>query len=230
MKLLAAIQAGGQSRRMGTDKAWLAIHGQPMIERVLAAAQPVAQRLAIVISQTTPAPERYAALAARWQAALLIDLHDRRGPLGGIETALRACAAQESALILACDMPFLTTDFLRLLIAHHSTPDISQLTVATDHGGRPQMLCGIYGRSCLPCVEQMLADEVLRVDRLCAQVTTQQLAWADYAHLPEAERLLMNCNTKADLPDQLGFVGMSEIHQLIKPIKSSPATVITNIT
>jgi molybdopterin-guanine dinucleotide biosynthesis protein A len=197
MELLAAIQAGGQSRRMGTDKAWLEINGQPMIARVLAAAQPVAQRLAIVISQTTQAPERYAALAARWEAELLIDPHWQRGPLGGIETALRACQPDASALVLACDMPFLTTEFLHLLAERHHD---SQLTIATDRKGRRQLLSGIYDRSCLPFVEQMLADDVLRLDRLCAQVKTTHLAWADYAHLPAAERLLLNCNTKEDLP------------------------------
>lgn len=196
MNLFAAIQAGGQSRRMGEDKAWLDVNGQPMIERVLVAAQPVAQRLALVISQTTREPERYTALAERWQAALLIDPHALRGPIGGIETALRACTMEESALILACDMPYLTTDFLRLLIAHHT----SGITVATDQAERQQMLCGIYDRTCLPLITQMLADDVLRVDRLCAQVSTRHLAWADYAHLPEAERLLLNCNTKEDLP------------------------------
>lgn len=202
MKLLAAIQAGGQSRRMGEDKAWLGINGQPMIEHVLAAAQPLAERLAIVISQTTRAPERYAALAERWQAQLLIDPHDRRGPLGGIETALRVCATDECALVLACDMPYLTTEFILLLAERHASTSGTHITITADRDERRQMLCGIYERGCLPFVEQMLTANVLRVDRLCAQVATQQLHWKDYAHLPEAERLLLNCNSRADLPNE----------------------------
>ena len=206
MKLLAAIQAGGRSRRMGTDKAWLDVTGQPMIERVLAAAQPVAQRLALVISQTTLAQDRYAALADKWQAELLIDPHDQRGPLGGIATALQHCDADESALILACDMPFLTSDFLQLLIDHHSalrtlhsalrTP---HLTIPEDQIRRPQMLCGIYDAACLPYAQQLLTENTLRVDGLCVLVETQRLRWADYAHLPEAKRLLLNCNAPDDL-------------------------------
>ena len=208
MKLLAAIQAGGRSRRMGADKAWLDVQGQPMIARVIAAAQPLAQRLAIVISQTTPEPERYAKLAKRWQAELLIDAYDQRGPLGGIAMALQNCQANESSLILACDLPFLTSEFLRLLIASHSalrTPhsaldEAPHLTVPEDQTGRLQMLCGVYDPACLPFAQKLLAENKLRVDGLCELVETQRLHWADYAGLTAAEGLLLNCNSLNDLP------------------------------
>ena len=200
MKLLAAIQAGGRSRRMGTDKAWVEVNGCPMIEHVLAAAQPVAHRLALVISQATPERERYVALAEKWQAELLIDPYDQRGPLGGIATALQHCSADESALILACDLPFLTSAFLNLLTAHHSALTAPHLTVPEDQTGRLQMLCGIYDAGCLSYAEQLLAENKLRADGLCELVETQRLRWTNYAGLPAAERLLLNCNMLADVP------------------------------
>ena len=49
--MIVAIQAGGRSSRMGQDKAWLTIDGRLMIEHVLAAAQTVAERLAIEIGR-----------------------------------------------------------------------------------------------------------------------------------------------------------------------------------
>ncbi len=210
MKLLAAIQAGGRSRRLGTDKAWVEVEGRSqggvMIERVLAAAQPVAQRLAIVISQTTLAQDRYAALADKWQAELLIDPHDQRGPLGGIATALQHCDEDEGALILACDLPFLSTEFLQLLVSHHSALEAPHLTVPEDQTGRLQMLCGIYHAGCLPYAEQLLAENKLRVDGLRALVPVQTLRWTNYAPLPDAERLLLNCNAPNDLTRPLdGF-------------------------
>ncbi len=207
MKLLAAIQAGGRSRRMGTDKAWLDVAGMPMIERVLAAAQPIAHRLALVISQTTLEQDRYLALAAKWQADLLIDPYDHCGPLGGIATSLQHCTEEECSLILACDLPFLTIEFLQLLVSHHSalrTPHSAldktpHLTIPEDQTGRPQMLCGIYDADCFPYVEQLLGENKLRVDGLCRNVTTQSLRWTDYAHLADAEKLLLNCNTPNDV-------------------------------
>jgi molybdopterin-guanine dinucleotide biosynthesis protein A len=200
MKLLAAIQAGGRSRRMGTDKAWLEVEGRPMIERVMAAAQPLAHRRAIVISKTTSAQDRYAALAQQWQADLLIDAYDYCGPLGGIATALRHCEEEESTLILACDLPFLTTEFLQLLCTQHSALGTPHLTIPEDRTQRPQMLCGIYDAGCLPFAEQLLAENKLRVDGLCALVSRQTLRREVYEYLADAEGLLLNCNTLDDLP------------------------------
>ncbi len=203
MKLLAAIQAGGRSRRMGSDKAWVEIDGRSMIERVLTVAQPLAQRLAIVISQTTLEQDRYVALAEKWHAELLIDPYDFCGPLGGIATALQHCEEEEeSALILACDLPFLTAEFLQLLGTSHSalrTPHSALLIIPEDHTGRPQMLCGLYDAACLPFAQKLLAEGKLRVDGLCSLVSVQMLRWTDYAHLADAERLLLNCNTPDDL-------------------------------
>ena len=120
----AFIQAGGRSSRMGTDKAWLEINGRAMIEHVLAAAEPVAASLSIIINQTNPNADRYRQLAEKWNARLIYDLHDHKGPLGGIHTALsvlnRDCeGAAASALILACDLPFLTSEFLSFLCRQH---------------------------------------------------------------------------------------------------------------
>ncbi len=61
------------------------------------------------------------------------------------------------------------------------------------------MLCGIYDASCLPYAEQLLAENKLRVDGLNALVATQTLCWANYAHLPDAKRLSLNCNAPNDL-------------------------------
>src|SRR5262247_3892243 len=113
------IQAGGLSSRMNRDKAWLEIEGAPMIERVIAAARPAVGRLEIIVNGANPQIERYEKLAGDYGARLIFDLHNHLGPLGGIHTALTHCGANESALILACDMPFITTEFLSLLGAIH---------------------------------------------------------------------------------------------------------------
>src|SRR5215210_6020440 len=103
----AFIQAGGRSSRMGTDKAWVEINGQPLIEYVLAAAQPIVGSLSIIINAANSNADRYARLSEHWDARLLDDLHDHQGPLGGIHTALKNCDVGSAALILACDLPFL---------------------------------------------------------------------------------------------------------------------------
>ncbi len=210
MKLLAAIQAGGRSTRMGADKAWVELAGRPLIEYALQAAQPLAQRLAIVISRDTPQQERYTQLAARWQAELLYDPNDHCGPLGGIQTALLNCEARETALILACDLPFVTTQFLALLHAIHSGVLLAcypqsairnpqSITIPLDQTGRRQMLAGFYEKACLPAIELLLAEGKLRVDGLCARVAVREVEFATYAHLPRAATLLNNLNTPEEL-------------------------------
>lgn len=197
--MIAAIQAGGRSSRMGADKAWVSINGRPMIEHILTAAQPVAERLAIVVHPANPNLARYAQLALQWEAELLKDLHDYRGPLGGIETALRQCGKNEAALILACDLPFVTTEFLRLLQAMHVSAG-SALTVPLDADGRPQMLAAIYAQACLPQVSALLAAHELKVQLLQERVNTRRVRFDEYAELAAAEHLLHNINAPTDLP------------------------------
>jgi molybdopterin-guanine dinucleotide biosynthesis protein A len=194
--MMGAIQAGGRSSRMGEDKAWLDFGGQPLIERVLTAAQPVAQRLVIVINPSQPHAEAYRHLAARWQARLLYDRREHCGPLGGIHAALSECAEGEAALILACDLPFLTSEFLAWLCRKHRQ-GTAQVTVPL-WAGRLQPLVAIYDRSCLPAIEEMLAVNQLKVDRLYQRVTTQ-IVTPNEANCPAVnERLFSNLNSPED--------------------------------
>ena len=195
--MIAAIQAGGRSSRMGEDKAWMLLDGRPMIEHVLRAARPVAEQLAIVVHPANPNLARYAQLAARWNTELLDDLHDHRGPLGGIETVLRQCVKEESALILACDLPFVTAEFLQRLCAIH-TSEKHDLTVPLDQAERPQMLAAIYAATCLPQVSAMLAANELKAQWLQARVNMRRVHFAEYSYLANSERLLRNVNTPED--------------------------------
>ncbi|HZS07963.1 MAG TPA: molybdenum cofactor guanylyltransferase [Blastocatellia bacterium] len=188
------IQAGGRSARMGEDKSWLPLDGRPMIEHVLAAACEIAPHPAIVISSKNPQAARYHELAERWHAEVLDDLYNHCGPLGGIYTALAGCSAGESALILACDLPFVTAEFLRRLRQIHETekPD---LTIPLDRASRAQMLVGIYSAACREPLGRMLGWNELAADRLRLRVRARLVPFREYAHLPDAARFLTNVNT-----------------------------------
>jgi molybdenum cofactor guanylyltransferase len=143
--MIAAIQAGGRSTRMKTDKAWLMINDQPMIERVLKTAQSIAEKTLIIINENNSQLTGYQDLAKKYQSTLLPDAHNFRGPLGGIETALQNTKLSDAVLILACDLPFVSSSFLQFLISIHQSHE-ALLTVPTDELGRPQMLCAIYSK------------------------------------------------------------------------------------
>jgi len=190
----AFVQAGGRSTRMGRDKSWVEVAGRPMIESVLSTVGDVAARTSIIINSRNPLAKRYRRAAAKHGAALLFDLHDHRGPLGGIDTALRNCLAGETALIVACDLPCLSPQFLDLLRRKHFSEG-NDLTVPVDREGRIQMLAGYYSAACLEPVERMLEADVLKVDRLCRQVRCRRVFFAEYQHLPDAGSLLENVNS-----------------------------------
>src|SRR5215217_1355332 len=115
--LSAAALAGGQSRRMGTDKALLPLvaGGQPMLGVVLERLSAVSNDVFVVANDQA----RYAALAARVVPDLRLDV----GALGGIQAAI-ASSAHDYCLVVACDMPFLSLPLLRQMADEPRSYDV----------------------------------------------------------------------------------------------------------
>jgi len=108
--LTVAIQAGGDSRRMGQDKALIPFLGQPLIQRVMERVAKLADEILV----TTNKPEAFGFL----QVPLVVDVIPGTGALGGLYTALYA-ASHPLVTVVACDMPFVNPHILsacRLLL------------------------------------------------------------------------------------------------------------------
>ncbi|MCS7050494.1 MAG: molybdenum cofactor guanylyltransferase, partial [Thermomicrobium sp.] len=108
MSTSVAILAGGQSRRMGRDKALLDFHGEPLLGRVLRRVRPLTDDLFIVAS------DRPAYL--QFGVPVVPDRIPDAGPLGGIYSALLS-ARHEYCLVLSCDLPFVDPLLLQGLLA-----------------------------------------------------------------------------------------------------------------
>jgi molybdopterin-guanine dinucleotide biosynthesis protein A len=160
--LTAAILAGGKSSRMGADKALLSFRGKPMISAVVDAARPIATELFVVVDEGQP----YHALGL----TTVPDVYKGRGPLGGLHAALSASRA-EATLLLACDIPLVSTALLRHLAACSS--DAPARAVEID--GRIHPLCAVYDRRCLPVIEQLIADDRLAMAGLLDAVGAQRV-------------------------------------------------------
>src|SRR5512147_3255637 len=100
--LTVCIQAGGQSSRMGEDKALKTFLGRPLIQRVIDRLSPIADEIIL----TTNHPEEYTFL----DLPLFSDLKPGRGALGGLYTAI-ASATNPFVAVVACDMPFASATF-----------------------------------------------------------------------------------------------------------------------
>jgi len=110
-----AILAGGQSKRMGTDKSLLVMRGVPILSHVLTQTG----KLGLPITLVTNSPEKY----ADYNVPMIADILPGNGSLGGLYTAIASSSA-DYTLCVACDMPFLNAELLRDLIERRATWDV----------------------------------------------------------------------------------------------------------
>ena len=178
-----AVLAGGQSRRMGRDKALLPLGDQPLIERVLDTARPLAYPGLIVGD-----PAAYGHLG--WP--VLPDCRPGRGPLGGLYTALGTTAAP--VLLLACDLPFLTPAFLRYLVDRRGP---HQAVVPHTAAGL-QPLCALYEPSCMAAVEAAVQADQLGMRRLLSNLSLDLVREKDWRPHDERGLLFANLNAPAE--------------------------------
>lgn len=148
-----AIQTGGQSHRMGEDKALKLFLGRPLIQRVVERLTPIADEILL----TTNHPERYGFLGIR----LVPDLIPGLGPLGGLYTALTS-ASYPTVAVVACDMPFASAALLEQAAKTLVEQDADIVIPRTVKGLEP--LHAIYRRStCLPVVLSAIKSGQLKV-------------------------------------------------------------------
>jgi molybdenum cofactor guanylyltransferase len=134
----AAVLAGGASRRMGRDKATMAVGGAPLAGRVLAAAAGVADPVVLVAPEGHPA-RRLAAAGGQRGVGLVTDPGE--GPLAALAAALAALRARH-VLVLAGDHPGLRAELLAHLVGLREGGE----AVACRRGGRLEPLVAVYER------------------------------------------------------------------------------------
>lgn len=154
------IQAGGESRRMGQNKALLPFLGQPLIERILERTSGLADEILV----TTNNPDDFRFL----EVPLYPDLLPDRGALGGLYTALSA-ASHPLVGIVACDMPFLNPDLLAF--EREKLMGTKTDVVIPETGSGLEPFHAVYRRStCLEPVKSALDAGKWRVDAWFYQV------------------------------------------------------------
>lgn len=183
--LTVCIQAGGQSSRMGEDKALKNFLGRPLIQRVIDRLSPIADELIV----TTNHPEEYRFLDIR----LIPDLKPGRGALGGLYTAI-ASASNPLVAVVACDMPFASAELLeaagRLMIQEEADVVIAK----TDEGFEP--IHAVYRRvTCLPAIEAAINADMWKVIAWFPQVKVRVLTSDEIKRYDPAGLAFWNVNT-----------------------------------
>lgn len=188
--LTLAIQAGGQSARMGCDKGLADFLGAPLIGRVMGRLASIADEVLV----TTNDPESYRFL----EVPLYPDLKPGRGALGGLHTAL-ASASHPLVAVVACDMPFASLELLAyardLLLT--SEDDVA---IPESSEGWYEPLHAVYRReACLPAVERAIDSGQWKLISWFPQVRVRKILSSEVARLDPQGLAFHNVNTPEEL-------------------------------
>lgn len=189
--LSAIILAGGQSSRMGQDKALIPLQGVPLLRRVCEVALHCASEVYVV----TPWPDRYQDILP--DACHLLEEVPLpgetapHGPLVGFAQGL-AQVKTDWVLLLACDLPQLQVNALQNWAMQLEKTDKNVIALLPRHTKGWEPLCGFYRRQCLPILSQFINEGGRSFQSWLGQHPVQELMIQD-------TQILFNCNTLADL-------------------------------
>jgi len=186
---LGAILAGGASRRFGAPKALATVGGRRVVDRVHDALAAVTGAPVLIANDPALFPD-----FAEWRADEVAGV----GPLAGIATALRWAAERGAggALCVACDMPFVEPELLRLVLARAGGAD----AVLPESGGRRgvEPLCAWYSTDALPAIDRMMADGEHALYLLADRVRAARVPLAEVEACGDPSILFLNINTPED--------------------------------
>jgi len=191
----AAILAGGRARRLGgQDKGALRVGAGSILERQVALLRARTSRVTIVGGP----PDR----ALPPDVTAVPDAFEDLGPIGGLYTAL-ARARADRLLVLACDLPFVTGEFLEYLVL--AGPDAEVVLPRDDRGLHP--LCAAYAASATPVIREAIERGVRKVRQAIAPLRLHLIEGRELAAFDPHGRLLHNVNTPGDYERALHLLG-----------------------
>lgn len=194
--LSVVIQAGGQSSRMGRDKALVPLAGLPMIQHVLARLEGLGDETLVTTNN-----EELDFL----DLPLISDEEPGAGALYGLRTALSA-ARGDTVLVVACDMPFVNRLLLEHLVELSEKADV----VVPRWNDRYQTLQSVYARKkCLKAVEDALESGEQRMISFYPQVKVRIVPPEEVAEYDPTGRSFFNVNTPEDLSEAEEFLSQA---------------------
>jgi molybdopterin-guanine dinucleotide biosynthesis protein A len=182
------ILAGGASRRMGSDKAFLEVDGVPLIARVHAVLAPLFADVLIAAGRETQG-------RGPFPARVVYDEVPGLGPLGGVAAGLRA-ATTPWVFAFACDMPNLDAAVIER-IARERAEGIP--AVVPESAGGVESCHALYARAALTLIEASLREGERAPHRLFRRIGARVIPKAEIAAVDPEFRSLANLNTPDDL-------------------------------
>ncbi|QVL33369.1 molybdenum cofactor guanylyltransferase [Telmatocola sphagniphila] len=198
-KLAAAILCGGQSRRMGSSKAWLSFGDETCLQRAIRiASSSIVQKIYVVAAPEQDLP------TLSPNVTILRDERAFEGPLRGLFTSLRTLSHDFDRLFLCgCDTPFLKPQLIDFL----ADKSKEQAVIVPRIEGRLQPLHGRYDKSVLPILEESLKLGQLRMTDFLAQVELDIVEENEIRRFDPLLRGFMNLNSREEYETALKLMG-----------------------
>ncbi len=180
--------AGGKSRRMGEDKRFILVGQQTLFDRSLTVLRELFEVVCVVIAQDSPPLQA--------DVPVVRDLIPDGGSLGGLYTGLRLAKTQY-IFVVACDMPFLAPHVIRHMVQLKDSADIVISRWAT----RLQPTHAVYGRNCLPVIEEMMTLHNRKIHSMVGHPSLRVcvVPETEIRHIDHEGRSMFNINTPSDL-------------------------------
>jgi len=185
-QIVGFILAGGESSRMGRDKALLEIGGVPLLVRTARLVESVVGTPAVIGNTDAYRPLDLRLIGDDWPGA---------GPLGAIATALRASSAPWS-LVVACDLPYLTKEWLKYLAARALASSADAVLPMNARGAEP--LCAVYHKRSEAAIHAALAQGTRKVTDGLKNVRVETIEPAEWKAFDSEGLLFKNMNSPED--------------------------------
>lgn len=180
------ILAGGESSRMGRDKALLELNGVPLVVRTARLVESVATPASVVSNV-----DAYRGLGLR----LIGDDWPGAGPLGGIATALRVSPAAWN-LVVACDLPYLHKTWLDYLVERAFASAADAVVPMNARG--PEPLSAIYHKRSEPAIRAALEQGTRRLKDALKILRLEMIEPAEWKGFDSDGLLFKNMNSPQD--------------------------------
>lgn len=187
--ITGVVLAGGQSSRMGFNKAEAEMHGESMLIRMIDKLKEITPRI-VVSSGTASYPNIH--------CPQIPDTYPQCGPLGGIYSVLKA-SETPLALVISCDIPLVSIALLEYIVSKAKESN-ALITLPIDHDGQLQMMCAVYHKDVLQILQQQIDSSQFKMKKILDLVSVEYVE-ISREHPLYDEHGFMNVNNPANLEE-----------------------------
>ncbi|MGM0410788.1 MAG: molybdenum cofactor guanylyltransferase [Bacillota bacterium] len=183
----AILLAGGESSRFGSNKAFVEINNQLMVEKIVKKLKVNFDKIYLVVQNK----DDYSFLK---EIVILEDVVPAIGPLGGLYTGLKY-SDQEKNYLTACDMPFLEENYIKYLKSYNKDYDV----LVAKYNGYFEPFAGVYKKSSLKAIQKLLIEEKYKIKDFYDIINLKIISEKKIKEIADPKKIYFNINYKSDL-------------------------------